>query len=69
MPSSQNRNAQNPVRHVNSVRGELGIKLLEKYFSQELACWIKNTQSEMVMLVSETLLTEEVLAALCWAAA
>lgn len=44
------------------MSSELGILL------QELACWVKNDQREMVMLVSEGLLTEkQVLAALCWA--
>lgn len=66
--SSQNRNSQKPLRHLNSVCSDLGIMLLKNSFSHELACWVKNDQREMVMLVSEMALTEQVLAALCWAA-
>lgn len=53
MPSSQNRNTQKPLRHLNSVCSDLGIMLLKNSFSHKLACWVKNDQREMVMLVSE----------------
>lgn len=60
MPSSQNRTPKSQLDILNSVCIGLGIVLLKNYFSQELACWVKNDQREMVMLVSE----KQVLAAL-----